>query len=142
MEQQPKQRSGMSIGSAIVLSIAGIIMAVIIAAAIIFASGAKTIRDLGIDIDDFDGLEIQVDENGEKTNINVDVNKPIIEVDVPSSVLLQECPDELIYNKMPSIEPDTMVRSYYILNGERYEIAEFDEDWVRQNCTIPVLEVF
>lgn len=71
--QEPPKRRGISTGAAIVLGISGIIIAAIIAGAIIFASGTKTIRD--IDFENFDGLEISVDENGEETIVNVNVNQ-------------------------------------------------------------------
>jgi hypothetical protein len=64
---------GMSTGAAVVLGISGIIIA-IIAGAIIFASGTKTIKD--IDFESFDGLEIQVNENGEQSVDNVSVIEP------------------------------------------------------------------
>ncbi len=75
-EQQPQYnqqpqiiKKGMSTGAAIVLAIGGIIVAVIIAAAIIFSSGTKTIRDM--DFEKFDGFEVQINENGEETVVNV-----------------------------------------------------------------------
>ncbi len=52
------------------------------------------------------------------------------------SALLQTCPDEKIINRMPG--PGTVGESsYYIVNGERKEIAEYDAAWVAANCTVP-----
>ncbi|MDQ2933102.1 MAG: peptidoglycan-binding protein [bacterium] len=51
----------------------------------------------------------------------------------PTSALLQVCPDEKIINRMPGTSPAT---SYYILNGTRYELGEFDLNWVNSNCTV------
>ncbi|MES3030823.1 MAG: hypothetical protein V4697_00205 [Patescibacteria group bacterium] len=53
--------------------------------------------------------------------------------------LLHECPDEMIVNRMPGTEPQS---SYYIKNGERKEIADYDASWVKNNCTVPTQEVF
>jgi hypothetical protein len=55
------------------------------------------------------------------------------------SNLVRECPDEMIVNKMPGTSPQS---SYYILDGNRREISEFDSEWVKNNCNIKVQEVF
>ncbi|MES2470776.1 MAG: hypothetical protein V4526_00910 [Patescibacteria group bacterium] len=52
---------------------------------------------------------------------------------------LHECPDEMIVNKMPGTSPQS---SYYIKNGERREISDYDAGWVKRNCTVPTQEVF
>jgi hypothetical protein len=56
--------------------------------------------------------------------------------------LLKECPDEMILNKMPSAGYSKVPRSYYIKDGVRKEIQEYDDEWLRANCTIPVQEVY
>lgn len=53
---------------------------------------------------------------------------------------LQECPDEMIVDKMPG--PGGPKPSYYILKGERREISEFDDAWVAQNCNIASQTVY
>lgn len=53
--------------------------------------------------------------------------------------LLRDCPDEMIINKMPGTSPQS---SYYIKDGARKEIAEYDAEWVSNNCVVPVQEVF
>lgn len=67
------------------------------------------------------------------------------------TALIQECPDEKIINKMPQIIDDSDTsnetsprdaEAYYIFNGERKEISEFDEKWVEENCEVPEMEVF
>ncbi|NCP66693.1 hypothetical protein GW756_00100 [bacterium] len=62
---------------------------------------------------------------------------------------LRICPDELIENRMPGTVPtdpqsasQTMPSAYYILDGSRREIAEFDQNWVNQNCDVTVQEVW
>ena len=55
---------------------------------------------------------------------------------------LQECPDEMILNKMPRAEIQKMPSSYYTQDGVRREIYEYDHVWVRNNCTVPVQEVY
>lgn len=56
--------------------------------------------------------------------------------------LLKECPDEMILNKMPSTGFSKIPRSYYIKDRIRKEIREYDGEWLRANCTIPVQEVY
>lgn len=48
------------------------------------------------------------------------------------------CPDEKIINRMPGSQSS----SYYIKNGERREIFEYDDVWVQKYCVVPVQEVF
>ncbi len=54
--------------------------------------------------------------------------------------LLKVCPEELIEDRMPTVsespETRTAVRSYYIYQGVRREVAEFDASWVKANCTV------
>lgn len=55
------------------------------------------------------------------------------------------CPDEMIVNKMPSVIDDSGVipppKAYYIKDGKRVEMADYDAVWVNANCEVPVLEV-
>jgi hypothetical protein len=53
---------------------------------------------------------------------------------------LKECPTSLIKNNMPAVFP-SVNSDYYILNGERKEISDFDAEWVSANCEVEVLEV-
>ncbi len=55
------------------------------------------------------------------------------------SMTKADCPDEKIINRMPGTSPQS---SYYIKDGERKEISDYDESWVLANCTVPVQEVF
>lgn len=56
------------------------------------------------------------------------------------SVLLKQCPEEWIDNQMPQVGDvkyaDQMNPQYFILNGERREMGEFDIDWVTKNCNL------
>jgi hypothetical protein len=56
--------------------------------------------------------------------------------------LLKECPDEMIINKMPSIDDSNTDNSYYIKDGKRREISEYDAVWVNMNCKLKVQEVY
>ncbi len=56
--------------------------------------------------------------------------------------LLQECPDEMIINRMPSIDDSDTNNSYYIKDGKRHEISEYDAVWVNMNCKLKVQEVY
>ncbi len=55
------------------------------------------------------------------------------------SMTKADCPDEKIINKMPGTSPQS---SYYIKDGVRKEISDYDESWVLANCTVPEQEVF
>ncbi len=55
---------------------------------------------------------------------------------------LRQCPDKWIDNQMPStdkIKPETQ---YFIFNGERRELNEFDIEWVQKNCNLKKQIVF
>jgi hypothetical protein len=47
---------------------------------------------------------------------------------------LQQCPDEWIDNQMPSTDLKKSETQYFILNGERRELYEFDVEWIQKNC--------
>lgn len=53
---------------------------------------------------------------------------------VRDEMRLAGCPDKLIINKMPGI---TTNDSYYIKDGARVEISEYDSVWVSANCEVP-----
>lgn len=51
--------------------------------------------------------------------------------------LIQDCPEELIINGMPSVSTKQQRNNkYYIYKGERREINEFDSIWVKNNCKV------
>ncbi|MEO8638222.1 MAG: PKD domain-containing protein [Candidatus Taylorbacteria bacterium] len=55
-----------------------------------------------------------------------------------ASTLLQVCPQIKITNYMPMVSPSQNVPGiYYILNGGRRELSEFDLNWVNANCRVP-----
>lgn len=63
----------------------------------------------------------------------------------PKPELLKECPDEMIWNKMPRVDGASRPKlppSYYIKDGVRKEIQEYDGEWLGVNCNIPVQEVY
>ncbi|WDF66995.1 hypothetical protein PQ465_11830 [Sphingobacterium oryzagri] len=63
----------------------------------------------------------------------------------PTKSLLQDCPEEKIVNRMPMVQTEgksDKPNSYFIYKGERREIAEFDEQWLKENCDIKETEVF
>ena len=59
---------------------------------------------------------------------------------------IQDCPEEKIINKMPTIIDGNAPKTpneYYIYKGERREIKEFDTAWIEKNCpNIKEQEVF
>jgi hypothetical protein len=55
-----------------------------------------------------------------------------------ASVLLRGCPSLEIYNQMPSVSAaQNQPAEYYIFDGQRHELAEFDQTWIQANCTVP-----
>lgn len=62
--------------------------------------------------------------------IIIDSPAPVI----PREELLQQCPNKWIDNQMPG--ETTRERQYFILDGKRRELKEFDLEWVRKNCKI------
>lgn len=56
---------------------------------------------------------------------------------------LQACPESKIINAMPGAQPDGGAtvseppREYYVYQGQRREIAEFDANWVGAHCEVP-----
>ncbi len=50
------------------------------------------------------------------------------------------CPEMMIINKMPG--PGAPKEPYYIDNGERVEISDYDPIWLKANCDVPVQEVY
>lgn len=49
---------------------------------------------------------------------------------------LRICPEEWYINKMPMNTQDNRADEYFIIEGERRELSEFDLDWVKKNCSI------
>lgn len=61
--------------------------------------------------------------------------KPI--VSTPSlKTKLQQCPEEWIDNQMPSTDLKKSETQYFILNGERRDLYEFDVEWIQKNCSL------
>ncbi len=50
--------------------------------------------------------------------------------------LERACPDEWYQNKMPSTDSKNSNLEYFIIAGERRELAEFDLAWIKENCNI------
>ncbi len=56
---------------------------------------------------------------------------------------LRICPDEWIDNQMPMIvNNDSLPKQYFILDGKRMEMSEFDTLWVFNNCPLKAQMVF
>jgi hypothetical protein len=56
--------------------------------------------------------------------------------------LERSCPDEWYHNRMPTIQGTVEEDQYFVADGERRELKEYDVDWVRANCAIEVQEVY
>jgi len=59
----------------------------------------------------------------------------IKDFDVP--IKLKVCPDEWYDNQMLG-PPSESPTQYFVLNGNRRELSEFDVDWVKENCNLPI----
>lgn len=59
-----------------------------------------------------------------------------------SAYQIQACPDEWIVNKMPGLVGDTAPKEYFIIDGVRRELRDFDLNWISQNCDIEKQEVY
>lgn len=66
------------------------------------------------------------------TEITTQTNEPKI-----VNGLIQDCPEKLIINGMPSVDSkQKLPNRYYIYKGFRKEIKEFDSTWVSKHCKI------
>ena len=50
--------------------------------------------------------------------------------------LIRICPDEWYDNQMPGSDDSGEQRQYFLINGERRELVEFDVAWIRDNCEV------
>jgi hypothetical protein len=65
------------------------------------------------------------------------------EFTITSSQSLQVCPSQKIVNQMPTVYPNQSLPStYYIMNGVRHELTEFDQNWVGVHCSVPTQTVY
>ena len=54
----------------------------------------------------------------------------------PSPVVeLQSCPDAWVDNQQPGDDANNL-RQYFIVDGVRHELDEFDLEWVQENCNL------
>ena len=60
----------------------------------------------------------------------------VIQKDQPD--LTKACPDKWIEDRMPGPETDTIERQYFIINGQRAKIEEYDIDWMKNNCSVEI----
>jgi len=43
---------------------------------------------------------------------------------------------------MPPIKGDDSERQYFIINGERKKIKDYDLDWIENNCSVKIEYVY
>ena len=53
-----------------------------------------------------------------------------------STQLLKVCPDEWVQDDMPTVMGLPKDRQYYILEGKRRELSEFENEWIKNNCDL------
>ena len=93
---------------------------------------------------------VKIEENKTIKNEENKTITPENRGQVRDEMRLAGCPDQLIINKMPTIiDPDTksdgkstQQNSYYIKDGARVEISEYDSIWVSANCEVPTEVVY
>ncbi len=66
--------------------------------------------------------------------INSCCSKKVVQ-EQSSNNLLKVCPEEWYQNKMPGT-PTSDVSEYFIYEGKRRELKEFDLEWIYKNCNI------
>ena len=69
------------------------------------------------------------------------VVQPPINTSPKPPKFLQVCPDSKIANKMPTVGT-TSSEEYFVMNGARYELDQFDLNWVATHCTVPTHTVY
>lgn len=53
------------------------------------------------------------------------------------------CPEVKVINLMPSVpSPENPPSEYYSYKRKRYEISEFDANWVKNNCNVKEEKVY
>ncbi len=61
---------------------------------------------------------------------------------LPPMTKIKQCPDEWIYDKMPTVGGNVQLpKTYFIFSGERKEIDNYDIDWITRNCKVTPTEV-
>ena len=55
---------------------------------------------------------------------------------------IKQCPDQWIQNNMPgnTIKTDKE-KQYYIIDGKRRDLNEFDSNWINENCDLKITTV-
>ncbi|MEA2715499.1 MAG: hypothetical protein QOG91_527 [Candidatus Parcubacteria bacterium] len=53
------------------------------------------------------------------------------------AAFIRACPSEKIIDEMPTVGTSSLSSAYYLFNGERHEIGEFDSRYVFDACRVP-----
>ena len=59
-----------------------------------------------------------------------------------NQVKIQQCPERWIDNQMPTTDKNKTQTQYFILNGARRELSEFDLVWIQKNCALEKQTVY
>ncbi len=57
-------------------------------------------------------------------------------------MLIKNCPDEWVEDRMPGAGNDSAKNQYFIINGERKELRDYDLEWIRSNCSVQIQYVY
>ena len=59
-----------------------------------------------------------------------------------TSSLNRICPDEWVDDRMPTVGNGSEVRQYFIINGQRKELKDYDVNWIKSHCSVKVQTVY
>lgn len=59
-----------------------------------------------------------------------------------STELIQACPDEWIEDRMPTVGNNDSSRQYFIIDGGRKEVTDYDVDWIKTHCSVKMQAVY
>lgn len=56
--------------------------------------------------------------------------------------LIRQCPDAWIENRMPTTDDTNSEKQYFVFNGERKEVKNYDVSWIKNNCSVQIKYVY
>ncbi len=94
-----------------------------------------------------DSISVKINKEGLQelggySNIKKILYNRVIDITSENNNLLRICPEQYIINHSPCLGNCNLItRNYFILNGIRREVSEFDENWISINCNFETLIV-
>lgn len=56
--------------------------------------------------------------------------------------LIKDCPGEWVEDRMPGGKTESAKNQYFIINGNRKEIKDYDLEWIKSNCSVQIQYVY